>query len=104
MHVIINQELGRVHHSTGNRFLQKTRPTYCWIPEEFFGENGFNKSRFLVSRWPSINCSANPLAVGSHVIPDLKKPVSPRSRCPILREFLTRLKVVAAIKTIQNTA
>lgn len=100
MHAIVNQEIGRIHHAAGNHALAKTRPVYCWVPEGFFAEGGFQKGRYLVSRWPSINCSANPLGIGSHVIPDPEKPVSIRSRCPILAEFLTKLEKIAAIKTI----
>lgn len=100
MHVIVNQEIGRVHHAAGHPAVAKTRPIYCWIPEDHFEENGFQKGRYLTSRWPSINCSANPLAVGSHVIPDPEKPVSIQSRCPILAEFLRRLEKIAAVKTI----
>lgn len=100
MHAVINQQLGRVHHAAGHPAVAKTRPVYCWIPEQFFDEGGFEKSRYLVSRWPSINCSANPLGVGSHVIPDPGKPANLRSRCPILAEFLRRLETIAAVKTI----
>jgi hypothetical protein len=98
MHAIINQELGRVHHSAGNPDLTKTRPVYAFIPEGFFTEAGFQKSRYLSSRWPSINCSANALALGSHVIPDPERPVNQRSRCPILVEFLLGLEAIAAVK------
>ena len=100
MHAIVNQQIGRIHHAAGHHALQKTRRVYCWVPEEHFGPGGFEKGRYLASRWPSINAGANPLAVGSHVIPDPARPVTLRSRCPILGEFLARLEHVAAIKTI----
>jgi hypothetical protein len=92
--------IGRIYHATGNTALAKTRPLYCFVPEAHFEENGLQQGRYLVSRWPSINCSANPYAVGSHVIPDPEKPADLRSRCPILAEFLQRLEHVAAVKTI----
>lgn len=97
---IITNQLGGVYHAAQHPDLQQTRPCYCFIPESFFEETGFQKSRYLVSRWPSINCSANPLAVGSHVLPDLKKPVDLNSQCPILVNFLARLETIAAVKTI----
>jgi hypothetical protein len=78
--------------------MRKTRPCYCFVPETHFTEGGFQKGRYLTSLWPSINCSANPLAVGSHVIPDPQRPVALRSRCPVLAEFLRRLESVASIK------
>jgi len=98
MHAIISSQIGRIHHAAGHPDLRKTRPVYCWIPEAYFSESGFSKSRYLASRWPSINCSANPLAVGSHVIPNVENPASIRSRCPILAEFLLRLETIALIK------
>lgn len=101
---IIANQMGRIHHATGHHALQKTRPVYCWIPEGFFNGNGFEKSRYLVSRWPGINCSANPNAIGSHVLPDPEKPADFRSRCPVLREFLARLETVAAVKSIAAAA
>lgn len=104
MHTIIHHQLGRVHHAAGHPALQKTRPTYCFVPEAHFEENGFQKSRYLVSRWPGINCGANPLAVGSHVIPDPEKPVSIRNRCPVLREFLDRLEQIASVKISATAA
>ena len=98
MHLIIANKIGRIHHATGHPVLQKTRPTYCFVLEEFFDENGFRKEKYLISRWPSINCSANPLAFGSHVIPDTSRPLENKFRCPILREFLHRLEIFAVIK------
>ena len=97
MHAVISQNLGRILHAAGHPALRKTRPVYCFVPEKFFDENGFQKGKYLVSRWPSINCSANPLAVGSHVIPDTERPLENKS-CPVLREFLRRLETFAAIK------
>lgn len=101
---VAGNHIGSVHHAAGNRDLQETRPTYAFIPSEFIDEAGFAKSLYLASRWPSINASANPYAIGSHVLPDAAKPVSPRSRCPILAEFLTRLEPIAAVKSIKPTA
>lgn len=98
MHALTGNQSGRVHHGAGHSALQKTRPIYAFIPAEFMSETGFAKARYLASRWPSINAGANPYAIGSHVLPDATKPVSPRSRCPILREFLIQIKPVAAVK------
>jgi hypothetical protein len=99
MHTIIANQIGRIHHAAGNTNLQKTRPTYCFVPEEHFSETGLEKSRYLASRWPSINSGANPHAIGSHVVPDPQLPVSIRSRCPVLREFLNRLETIAMVKS-----
>lgn len=98
MQAVIANQTGRIHHAAAHSALQKTRPTYAFLPEGFVAEGGFAKAQYLASRWPSINASANPHSIGSHVLPDASKPVSPRSRCPILREFLLRLKTIAAVK------
>lgn len=98
MHTIIHRHLGRVFHAAAHPDLAKIRPTYAFILEEFFDASGFLRSRYLASRWPSINVGANPLGIGSHGIPDPTLPANIRSKCPILREFISRLEVIAAIK------
>ena len=103
MHIVVAEHSGHIHHAAGHSALQQTRPTYAFLPDGFVAEGGFAKAQYLASRWPSINAGANPYAIGSHIIPDAGKPVSPRSRCPILREFLTRLKTIAAVKASPPT-
>ncbi len=103
MHIVVAEHSGHIHHAASHSALQKTRPTYAFLPDEFVVEGGFAKAQYLASRWPSINAGANPHAIGSHIIPDASKPVSPRSRCPILREFLIHLKTIAAVKAIPPT-
>lgn len=104
MHAIIANQIGRIHHAAGNVSLAKIRPVYAFVPEEHFGANGFLKGRYLISLWPGINCGANPLSVGSHVIPDLERPVSIRNRCPVLREFLDRVEQIASVKISATAA
>jgi hypothetical protein len=103
MQIVIAHQTGRIHHAVGHSALQKNRPTYAFLPDGFVVGGGFAKAQYLVSRWPSINAGANPHAIGSHIIPDASKPVSPRSHCLILREFLARLKTIAAVKAIPPT-
>lgn len=98
MIAVIAGHIGRIHHAVQHPALKKTRPCYCFVPEECFDSAGWNRGRYLISRWPSCNCSANPLAIGSHVIPDPERPANIRSRCPILKKFITRLETVATIK------
>jgi hypothetical protein len=102
MRVIIAQRTGRVHHAAGNPNLQITRPTYAFVPEEFFSKTGLDMSRYLASRWPSINCGANPNGTGSHVLPNPAKTANIRSRCRVLRKFLTRLETIASSKAVTN--
>jgi len=103
MILITANTIGRVHHAVQNQAFGKTRPVYCYVPEEFFLPTGFDLRNYLMSRWPSINCGANPNAIGSHAIPDPGKPVPQKSRCLILREFLRRLEVIATVKTAKPT-
>ncbi len=100
MILIIKNQIGRVHHACGYSHLQKTRPVYCFVPEQFFDSDGIDKRRYLMSRWPSINCESNIFAIGSHVFPDPEAPVTIRSRCPILREFLTSLEQVISVRSL----
>lgn len=99
MHAVIHNFLGRIHHAASHPDLSVTRPVYAFIPELFFNENGLDRCRYLASPWPSINCSANPLAIGAHVLPDPTRPASIKSKCPILREFLDRLATIVPAKT-----
>lgn len=94
----IANHAGRIHHAAQHPEIVKIRPCYAFIPENYFSANGFERRRYLASRWPSINAGANPHAIGSHVLPDATRPVSLHSKCPILKEFLCRLKTIAAVK------
>lgn len=98
MTLVVGNQFGRVHHAAGNHCLQETRPTYAFVPMEHFTAKGFQKDRYLASPWPEINCGANRHSVGSHVLPDPQKPVTSRSKCPVLTEFLTRLETLASVK------
>jgi|GEM_PF-4802024 len=94
----IANQTGRIHHAAQHPELASIRPCYAFVPENYFGKNGFERIRYLTSRWPSINAGGNPNAIGSHVLPDATRPVSSRSKCPILLEFITRIKTIAAVK------
>lgn len=91
MHTLIQDHLGRIYHSLGYPSYQVIRPLYCFVPEEFFGPAGYDRYAYLDSPWPSINCSANPFAIGSHVLPNPRRPTNIHSRCPILERFLKNL-------------
>jgi hypothetical protein len=90
---------GRIYQASGHPAFLALRPCYCFVPAEFIDADGFRKSDYLASRWPGISCGANPLAIGSHIIPDLQKPANLRSRCPVLAEFLRRLEILAVTKS-----
>lgn len=95
----IANQTGRIHHAAQHPEFASIRPCYAFVPENYFGANGFERLRYLTSRWPSINAGANPLSIGSHVLPDATKPVSPRLKCPIFSKFLIRLETITTIKS-----
>jgi hypothetical protein len=98
MHAVIAGHRGCICYAVQHPDLSKSRPAYAFIADGFLTESGFEKSRYLTSRWPSINAGANPNAIGSHILPDPSRPVKLRSKCPAFREFLTNLKTIAAVK------
>lgn len=98
MHIVIGKQTGRIFYAHGQTDLQQTRPVYAFVPNEFFDGDVFQKQSYLASRWPPTNCGANPYAVGSHVIPNPNKPVLANSACPILVEFVMRLKQIVPVK------
>ncbi|MFN4804525.1 MAG: hypothetical protein ACK56K_04640 [Akkermansiaceae bacterium] len=98
MHLVIEKQTGRIFYALGQTDLQQTRPVYAFVPDDFFEGDQFLKRSYLASRWPSAHCGANPNALGSHVIPNPNKPVLPNSTCPILAEFVMRLKQIASVK------
>ena len=98
MHTLIHPHFGRVLHAVYHPDLARVRPTFAFVPEEFFDGDGFRRHAYLCSRWPCINTRANPHAVGSHVMPDPARPVAIRSRCPNLAHFLQQLTEIIAYK------
>lgn len=93
--LIAGNQIGRIFYGIQHPAFRKTRPLYAFVPEHHFSSNEFQKNRYLLSRWPSINCGANPFGIGSHVVPDPLRSVSPRSRCNVLAEFIRRLETVS---------
>ena len=49
MLAIIANQNGLIYHGAGHSSLQKTRPTYAFVPAEFFTEGGFERRRYLES-------------------------------------------------------
>jgi hypothetical protein len=93
------EKAGTVFLASGHPDFTKLRPTFCFVPDEFFNSGEFDRSAYMASRWPSINCSANENAIGSHIFPDPEKPVDPKENSLVFRNFLSRLETIAAIKS-----
>jgi len=70
----------------------EARRTYCALPAEIVIGQVFQRNKYAISIWPNINTSANPLAIGAHVYPDLSRPLKEKdTRSSEFAEFLRRL-------------
>lgn len=84
MRFVVHGQTGQIYQAKGHPDFQRARPLYCFVP------HGQNPDSYMDSRWPSINAGANPNAIGSHVFPDVKRPVG-NLDCPTLKLFIHNL-------------
>jgi hypothetical protein len=79
--------------------LQALRPLYTCLPKTLIKNGELDEENYINSRWASINCAANCqspntfMAIGSHLLPDLKKPLQKKE---IPKEFLKSLEAYSA--------
>ena len=86
---------GTLYHAKAHPDLQKTRPTFAFVPD-YTMENGiFNLSIYSGKRWQTINAGANENAIGSHIFPDLEKPISLKEESSEISQFLKKLDIYA---------
>lgn len=85
MRVVIQGFPGTIYHGKGHPYFQIRRPLYCFVP------HGQSLATHLDSRWLSVNAGANPNAIGSHVVPDVTRPVPQGWTCPVLTAFIANL-------------
>lgn len=85
MRTVIQGRSGTIYHAKGHPDFQRLRPLYCFVPD------GQEPAAYQASRWPSVNAGANPHAIGSHVLPNLTRPVLQYLACPVLAAFLANL-------------
>lgn len=73
--------------------LQINRPLFAFVPNSLIEKGGVNEKKYVESKWAAINCAANlQSSLGSHVFPDLLKPVD-ISKIP--KSFLEGLNLYA---------
>ena len=70
--------------------LQEVHPLYTFIPKTLLTNGHLDEKKYVQSHWAAINCAANSQkAIGSHLFPDLSKPIEEKN---IPKEFLEKLK------------
>lgn len=74
--------------------VQQTRPLYAFVPNDIIKEGKLDIVAYSSKRWDSINCGANQEAIGSHLFPNLSKPIKQSEVIsnPDINSFLKRLK------------
>lgn len=90
---------GQLFHALAEKNISATRPMFAFVPNYLFKNNKFLAREYSLRGWDSINCGANKHAIGSHVFPDLSKPILSLNTNPTnptfhseLKEFITNLK------------
>jgi hypothetical protein len=67
---------GRIFQAQSEPNLARTKPMFVFVPSYLFKDNQFQIKEYSLRGWDSINCGANKNAVGSHLFPDLSKPIT----------------------------
>jgi len=67
---------GKIFQAESEENLSQSRPMFAFVPSYLFKNNEFQAKEYSLRGWDSINCGANKNAVGSHIFPDLSKPIS----------------------------
>jgi hypothetical protein len=67
---------GRIFKAQSEGNLSQTKPMFAFVPSYLFKNQQFQEREYSLRGWDSINCGANKNAVGSHVFPDLSKPLN----------------------------
>jgi hypothetical protein len=67
--------------------------TICFVPLALVEKAQLNRAMYVAGEWASLNIKAQPInrRLGSHLFPDLKKPVADLARCEPIRLALERL-------------
>jgi hypothetical protein len=67
--------------------------TICFVPLALVEKAQLDRAKYVAGEWASLNIKAQPLnrRLGSHLFPDLRKPVADLARCEPTRLALERL-------------
>ena len=77
------------------RFYEGEFPgTICFVPLALVASGQLDQPKYVLEGWASLNIKAQPLhrRLGSHLFPDLKKPVADPGRCAETKHELERLR------------
>jgi hypothetical protein len=68
--------------------------TICFVPAALISAGQLDQPRYVLDGWASLNIKAQPLdrRLGSHLFPDLTKPVADPQRCAETKHELERLR------------
>jgi hypothetical protein len=85
---------GQIFQAKAEKNISATRPMFAFVPEYLIENGKLNSKEYSLRGWDSINCGANKHAIGSHVFPDLTKPITevPELKKPDFNDFLNSLK------------
>ncbi|HYG35913.1 MAG TPA: hypothetical protein VEC99_14070 [Clostridia bacterium] len=78
----------------GNFYQGEVPDTICFVPFSLIISGKLDEANYVLLGWASLNLKAQPLErrLGSHLFPDLKKPIVDLSRCEAIREEIERLR------------
>lgn len=79
--VRIGSHVGYLFHAEG--CLQPRQggvPLAVFVPQDLITNKGLNRQAFALAQWPERNCGANAHTQGSHLWPDINRPLSVREQ------------------------
>jgi hypothetical protein len=83
---------GRSTPKGGRFFKGEISGTVCFVPDSCVIRGRLNAGRYIVQGWASFNRKANPSGFGSHLFPDLGKPLASVAVIPAPEWLLDRLE------------
>lgn len=81
---------GKIFEALAQEDIATIRPMLCFVPERLLENGKLQLDTYQKENWDSINAGANPLAVGSHVFPNLQKEITEENQETLA--FLSRIK------------
>jgi hypothetical protein len=85
---------GKIYLAQAEDNLSQSKPMFAFVPTYLFKNQEFQAKEYSLRGWDSINCGANKHAIGSHLFPDLSKPIAKSfsHKTPEVQEFVSNLQ------------
>lgn len=77
---------------TGSFFEGQIPDTICFVPDSLVKEGLLDEGLYVVQGWAALNIKAQPFGIGSHMFPNLMKPIEDEALCAKRCETLIRLR------------